>query len=96
MLLKDQGWTSKQDECLKKVKNALYAMVLMSYPKENWDVCVHTDASKAHWRAIVTQLAPGELPKERAEQNHLPLAFISFSFRGSMLDGQLLRKKRMQ
>lgn len=64
--------------------------------KRKLDVCVHTDASKAHWRAIVTQLAPGELPKERAEQNHLPLAFISFSFRGSMLDGQLLRKKRMQ
>lgn len=67
MLLKDQGWTSKQDECLEKVKNALYAMVLMSHPKENWDVCVHTDASKDHLRAIVTQLAPGELPKQRAE-----------------------------
>ena len=61
--------------------------------KEAWDECVYTDAPNDHWGAIVTQLAPGDLSKTRAEQDYFPLAFISVSFRGSMLRWATIEKE---
>lgn len=57
---------------LKKVKDALYAMVPVAHPEEILSVCVYTDASQDHWVDIVTHLAPEGLSKPRAEQNHFP------------------------
>nr|CCA17015.1 PREDICTED: similar to OSJNBa0011F23.1 putative [Albugo laibachii Nc14] len=81
--LAEYGWSSKHHRCRQNVKEALYAMVPMAHPKDDWDVCVYTDASKDHRGAIVTQVEPGKFNKTFVEQDHYPLAFISGSFKGT-------------
>nr|CCA26789.1 AlNc14C414G11479 [Albugo laibachii Nc14] len=95
VLLQDHGWSSKHDAGLQLIKGVLSAMVPMAHPKDTWDMCLYTDASQDHWGAIITQVEPGALSKPRAEQNHFPLASVSELFKGSMLNGRRLKKKRL-
>jgi len=48
-------------------------------PKQ--EICVYTDASEAHWAAVVTQSSKEDVMKPIEEQNHSPLAFVSAAFK---------------
>jgi hypothetical protein len=56
-------------------------------------MCVYTDASQDHWRAVITQVKPGELSKPMEDQDHEPLAFLSGSFKGSSSRWPIVEKE---
>ena len=81
--LRENGWNDKHEEALKKVQDALIAMIPLAHPRDDADVCVFTDASQDYWGSVITQVKPGELKKTLQEQQHEPLAFLSGAFKGS-------------
>jgi len=93
IVLKDCGWDQVHEEALGRVKKALQHMVALAHPKEDWDVCVFTDASQDHWGAVVTQVCPGELSKPREDQEHEPLAFLSGSFKDASSRWPIVEKE---
>ena len=68
-------------------------MAPIAHPKEDWEVYVYTDASQDYWGAIVTQVGPGELENPLSEQVHVPLAFISGSFKGAAARWAIVEKE---
>lgn len=76
-------WGPPQEAAMKGVKDALLRMVPLAHPKADWSVCLFTDASDAHWGAVVTQIPPDDIGLPLEHQRHAPLAFLSGSFNGA-------------
>lgn len=95
MALVDLGWNAKHVKSFEDVNLALANAVQLAYPPTDAEhkVCVFVDASKYHWAAVVTTVKETELEKPFLEQCHMPLAFLSGSFAGSMLKWPTVEKE---
>ena len=91
--LADNGWTSVHDNCVAQIKSAIVRATMLSYPRNDYAVCVFTDASDLHWSGIVTQCLPSELDKPILDQQHLPLAFFSGPFQGAAMRYAMVEKE---
>lgn len=93
VLLRDHGWSSKQDGFLQMIKAFPTELVPMPHLKDACDVFLYTNTSQNHWGALSTKVASGKLSKLREEQDHFPLVFKSGSFKGSMLISAKIEKE---
>jgi hypothetical protein len=55
--------------------------VKLSYPKEDYELVLCTDASEMHWSGVLTQVPKDQLDQQPLEeQQNEPLGFLSRSF----------------
>ncbi|GMF18554.1 unnamed protein product [Phytophthora fragariaefolia] len=91
--LSELGWNSEHEEALRKVRDALVAMVPLAHPDPSLAVCLYCDASQDSWGAICTQVNESDLSKPLSEQEHRPLAFLSGRFTGAQLRWPTIEKE---
>jgi hypothetical protein len=86
MRLDELGWCEKHNKAFGDMNAVLAGACELAYPPTDNEhrVCVYMDASKYHWVAVVTVVAVDEMSKPHLEQRHMPLAFLSGSFVGSI------------
>ena len=76
-------WTEGHEKAFRDKIHAISTSVSLHHTKPDYDRCLFTDASLESYSIVITQVHPEEFSKPLPEQNHLPLAFFSRSFRGS-------------
>ena len=79
----DNLWGREHDEAFHNIKQQLAAAVKLAHVKENYLICLFTDASESHWAAILTQVPSDQRKRDIEEQEHEPLCFLSGSFRNA-------------
>ena len=72
-------------EAFQNCQDMLASKVCISYPSEDQQVLLFTDASDEYWAAVITQIPLEDVSKAVAEQRHEPLLFLSGRFSGSQL-----------
>jgi RNase H-like domain found in reverse transcriptase len=63
-------------------KQQLTNQVKLSYPKEDYDLVLCTDASEMHWSGVLTQVPKDQLVPASGRATNEPLGFLSGSFGG--------------
>lgn len=86
-------WGAKHDDAICNVKNHLAHAVSLAHPKDNRDLCLFTDASDAHWAAVLTQVEKTQFSLAVVEQDHEPLAFLSGFFKGHAARWSIVEKE---
>ena len=79
----NSSWGREHDEAFNIIKTQLAATVKLAHVKENYHICLFTDASESHWAAILTQVPSDQRKKDIEEQEHEPLYFLSGSFKNA-------------
>jgi hypothetical protein len=80
------GWGPEHSRCFNAIKAALTDAVRLAHPREDFIICLFTDASKQHWASMLTQVPLPDFLNPNlyvAEWRHEPFAFLSGSFNGS-------------
>ena len=83
VLLKATSWNAFHVATFNKIRQALINAVTLAHPDSTKLLCLFTDASETHWGSVLTQIPPVDLDEPVAAQRHVPLAFLSGSFKGS-------------
>lgn len=83
VLLKKTSWSAKHVATFEMVRRALEHAVTLAHPDSTKLLCLFTDASDTHWASVLAQIPPQDLDELVHQQRHLPLAFLSSSFKGS-------------
>ncbi len=78
----DSSWGANHDSAFAAVKQQLAAATKLAHPKQDYTMCLFTDASDTHWAAILTQIPDKEKRRPVHEQSHEPLCFLSGAFKG--------------
>lgn len=78
--LRDLGWSSHAQRAFHDIQEQMRKMVSTAHRDPRKVLCLHTDASNAHWAAAITQCTSCELQKDVPTQAHEPLAFLSGAF----------------
>lgn len=76
MQLRSLSWGTEHDRVFAELQDNLRNSIQLSHLDEYKCICVHTDALDKHWAGVVTQIAPKDLKKDRADQHHQPLDFV--------------------
>ncbi|MDR3427875.1 RNase H-like domain-containing protein, partial [Silvimonas sp.] len=77
------GWGAEQDAAFERVCHAVANTVTLGFPDDSKVTCVWSDASGQHYAGLVTQTSEDQLALPVKQQEHVPLAFVSGSFRDS-------------
>ena len=80
------GWGDEHSKCFSDIKTALTDAVRLAHPREDYVLCLFTDASTNHWASMLTQIPMSDFLDQHLpvdEWRHEPLAFLSGSFNGS-------------
>ena len=91
--LKEAGWTAETSKHFQCLIEALKNIVTLAYPRDDFDMCVFTDANDYTWSSMVTQVPPEDAHKPIAERAHEPLAFLSGAFKGAALRWSVIEKE---
>ena len=67
--------------------------VMTAHLDSSKQMCLFTDASDAHFAAVLTQVPPEDLKLPREEQRHEPLSFYSGSFKGALFNWSTFEKE---
>jgi RNase H-like domain found in reverse transcriptase len=78
----DPSWGKEHTASYETLKQQLTNQVKLSYPKEDYDLVLCTDASETHWTGVMTQVPKDQLDQPLEEQHHEPLGFLSGTFGG--------------
>lgn len=87
------GWSDEAEAAFRRVNAAVANATALAYPDPTKTTCVFTDASELHWAGVVTQVTSSELTLPLLEQHHVPLAFVSGTFKGSQLRWPVVEKE---
>lgn len=74
------GWSEEHSRAYESMEEQLRYAVTNALRDPMRTLCIHTDASDAHWAAALIQCRPGDLGKPISEKSHAPLAFLSGAF----------------
>lgn len=77
------SWGDKHIAAFKSIQESLINAVSLSHLKEDYIVCIFTDASIKFWSGVVTQTMENQLALPFGEQKHEPLAFLGAEFKGA-------------
>ena len=91
--LSDIAWGNVESAAMRSIQDSLRNTVTLAHFNQKMSVCVYTDASDAHWAAVVTQCDPEELLKDQDEQKHEPLAFLGSEFKGPSRNWSTIEKE---
>lgn len=91
--LSQLSWGPASVKAFTELQEQVRQSVRMSHCKEEYALCLYTDASEESWAGVVTQCAPEELYKPTEEQLHEPLAFIGSSFKGAQRNWNTFEKE---
>ena len=91
--LVDFGWDAQMDDVWDTFLVAIARAASLQTYDADLELCLFTDASDAHFASVVTQCSSAELLKPFSEQQHLPLFFLSGSFKGPQLNWHVSSKE---
>ena len=77
------AWGTEYDAAFVAIKQQLARSTELAHSKQNFSLCLFTDASDTHWAAVLTQVPEEDIKKDVHQQNHEPLSFLSGAFSGS-------------
>ena len=78
--LSNLDWNNEHVSAFQDLTEQLREAVKLAHRRQDMILCVYTDASDAHWAAVVTQCDPEQLSLPVTEQSHQPLAFLGSAF----------------
>ena len=84
------------DTAFSRVKELVSHVVTLVHPKQDYELCLLTDASDFHWGIILTRVPQKQLKVSVHDQKHEPLACLSGSFNATNVAGASLRRKHFQ
>ena len=96
VILHDKGWVEEHERTFNDIKAALTETVRLAHPKDDYVVCMFTDASSLHWASVLTQVPTVEFANPALscqEWHHEPLSFLSGSFRDSARNWAIVDKE---
>ena len=74
-LLHGVTWLADHDTAFSSVKELVAHAVTLNHRKQDYDLCLFTDASEFHWGSILTQVPKKQLKVSMHDQEYEPLAF---------------------
>jgi RNase H-like domain found in reverse transcriptase len=89
----DPSWGKEHTASFETLKQQLTDQVKLSYPKEDYDLVLCTDASATNWSGVMTQVPKDQLDQPLEEQQHEPLGFLSESFGGPSKSWPIVEKE---
>ncbi len=81
--LSQLSWGVEHEAALKRCKDALANAVRLLHLDPEQELCVFTDASNRHCRAVVTQIPSADRGRPIEDKAHQPLMFLSGTFTGA-------------
>jgi hypothetical protein len=74
-------WEPKEQAGFTYLQAAIIKSMTLAFPDLDKRICVLTDASNRFYAGLVTQIHEKQLDLQMEEQDHQPLAFLSFEFK---------------
>jgi hypothetical protein len=91
--LSDYGWNSEYEAVFMVARDLFASRIKVAHWDPKATNCVFTDASGSHWGAIYTQVLSWDDSKEVHEQDHVPIAVASGTFKGSQLNWSTIERE---
>lgn len=91
--LVDHGWNKEHEEVYYKARKMFAERIKVAHWDPKAKNFIFTDASGKHWGAIYTQVLNYDPGKEVWEQDHIPIAVASGTFRGSELNWSTIERE---
>ena len=66
-LLSDLAWGSEHETPFHDLQNQIRESTKVTHRREDWELCIFTDASDVFWAGVVAQCPKEELDKDLAE-----------------------------
>jgi hypothetical protein len=95
-LVHGDTWMTDHDTVFSRVKELVSHAVTWAYPKQDYEMCLFTDANDFHWGIILTQVPKTQLKISVHDQEHEPLAFLSGSFNANQCHWSDTRRNHSQ
>jgi len=68
--LSNLSWGTIHMQAFEDLQDTLRNAVKLSYPKQEMEICVHTDASDRFWSAVISQIPLEDLKRPIQEQRY--------------------------
>lgn len=78
--MREPSWGSKYNAALGSIQGRLWYVITLAILKDDFAICVYTDASEEFWAELVTQFSQDQLFKSVESQQHKPMAFLGKKF----------------